>query len=94
MTEEQMLDQAHDPSHEMADAVVQRVFYIVNIGRYASSPEFSAKDQAVTYARERSAAGEFGTIIPAAVDVEVRVEYRLPSGRTAQGVVEAFTVTA
>ena len=94
MTEQQSLDQAHDPAHELADAVVQRVFYIVNAGTFASSPEFSAKDQAVTYARERSAAGEFGATAPAAVEVEVRVEYRLTSGRTTQGIVETFTVTA
>lgn len=89
-----MLDQAHDPTHGLVDAVVQRVFYIVNAGPFSSSPEFSAQDQAVTYARERSAASEFGATAPAAVEVEVRVEYRLTSGRTTQGIVETFTVTA
>ncbi|UKA69026.1 hypothetical protein LFT44_21115 (plasmid) [Arthrobacter sp. FW306-05-C] len=94
MTADQMLDQAHDPSHELADAVVQRVFYILNVGLYAPSPEFSSKDHAVAYARERSAAGDFGAISPAEVEVEVRAEYRLSSGRITQGIVEAFTVTA
>ncbi|MFS0718943.1 hypothetical protein ABC337_18210 [Arthrobacter sp. 1P04PC] len=94
MTAEQILDQAHDPSHELADAVVQRVFYTVNVGAYASSPEFSTRDQALAYARERSAAGEFGSIVPAQVEVAVRAEYRLRSGQTTESTVETFTVTA
>jgi hypothetical protein len=92
--EEQTLDLAHDPSHELADAVVQRVFYTVNTGKFPSSPEFSARDQALAYALERSTAGEFGTIVPAPVEIEIRVEYLLASGRVTQGIAEAFTVTA
>ncbi|MFK4296747.1 hypothetical protein ABH924_001893 [Arthrobacter sp. GAS37] len=94
MAEDQPLDQAHDPSHELAGARVQRVFYIINAGPFVSSPEFSTRDQAVAYARERSASGEFGDVVPAAVEVEVRAEYRLSSGRTTQRAVETFTVTA
>lgn len=94
MTEEQMLDQAHDPSHELSGALVQRVFYVVDAGAYARSPEFSARDQAVAYALEVSASGEFGSMVPAAVEVQVRAEYRLSSGRTTQHTVETFTVTA
>ncbi|QCB97353.1 hypothetical protein E5206_10815 [Arthrobacter sp. PAMC25564] len=94
MADDLVFDQAHDSTHELAGAVVTRVFYIVNAGPYASSPEFSARDQAVAYARERSASGEFGDLLPAAVEVEVRAEYRLSSGRTTQCTVETLTVTA
>ena len=94
VAEDQLLDRAHDPSHELAGAVVQRVFYIINAGPFPSSPEFSTKDQAVAYARERSASGEFGGVVPGAVEVEVCAEYRLSSGRITQRTVEAFTITA
>ena len=93
VAEDQPLDQANDPSHELAGAVVQRVFYIINAGLFGSSPEFSTRDQAVAYAHERSVSGEFGAVVPAGVKVEVRAEYRLSSGRTAQYTLEAFTVT-
>lgn len=94
VTEDRMLDQAHDPSHELSGAAVQRVFYIINAGPYASSPEFSTRDQAVAYALERSGGGEFGSIVPAQVEIEVRAEYGLASGRTTQHTIETFTVTA
>ncbi|GGI01359.1 hypothetical protein ACFFGR_20850 [Arthrobacter liuii] len=94
MSGEQILDEANDPSHELFGAVVHRVFYVINAGPYGASPEFSTRDQVVAYARERSDAGEFGSIVPEGIEVEVRVEYRLRSGRITQLTVESFTVTA
>lgn len=93
MSEEQVPDEASDRSHELAGAVVQRVFYVINSGPYGSSPEFSTRDQVVAYARERSAAGDFGSIVPEDVRVEVRAEYRLRSGRTTEQTIESFIVT-
>ncbi|WP_285245776.1 hypothetical protein [Pseudarthrobacter sp. fls2-241-R2A-127] len=94
MSAEQVLDEASDPSHELAGAVVQRVFYTVDAGPYGSSPEFSTREQVVTYATERSRAGDFGSILPEGVRVYVCVEFRLASGRITHRTVESFTVTA
>lgn len=89
-----MLDEASDPSHELAGAVVQRVFYVINAGPYGSSPEFSTREQVVAYARERSAAGDFGSILPERIEIQVCAEFRLTTGRITRRTVESFTLTA
>ena len=48
-------DDREEPTN--CPALLRSVFYIVNAGPYAPSLEFSARDQAVAYARERTMPG-------------------------------------
>ncbi|MBT1004038.1 hypothetical protein KIH31_15735 [Paenarthrobacter sp. DKR-5] len=89
-------DYANDESHELAGAVVSRVFYSVRADALSSPVTFGDRAMAVEYARHCSAAGARG-VIPAApgpVQVEIRAEYRVRSGRVTEYTVEVFTVTA
>lgn len=94
MSEEPALDKAHDPSHELTGAVVQRVFYVIDAGPYGSSPEFSTREQVMAYARERSASSDKEATPPEGIQIEVCAEFRLPSGRTTRRTLESFRMTA